>query len=233
MQQSESPQKPRGLVLVRKPDRNPTRAERLELWLSNGRTIDGLWVGSREAEPYTALRRVEDALQLIKRSDRLNHSRVTRNLGRIWVHLIPHALAHYSPPLNACALDERFVLQDTTTRERLASTIIHETTHARLAGWGIDYEEKKRASIEAICLRRELNFLKRFPSTAPLQEEITHTLEWYTATQDYFSEANFQERDEQGQIETLRYLDAPEWFVTIVMWFIRWRHRRAAASQER
>jgi hypothetical protein len=215
--------------VVRKPDRKPTRADRVELWLSKGRTIDGLWVGSREAKPYPGLRRVEDALLLIKCRDPLNYSRVACNLDRIWVHLIPYALAHYSLSLNACVLDERFVLRETTTLERLASVIIHETTHARLNGWGIDYEEKMRARIEAICLRRELNFLKRLPSTALLQEEITHTLEWHTTNQDYLSDANFRVHEDQGQVEMLRYLNVPNWLVNALMWFVRRRVGKATA----
>jgi hypothetical protein len=39
--------------------------------------------------------------------------------------------------LNACLLDERVVASETTTLEWIASTIVHEATHARLEKWGI------------------------------------------------------------------------------------------------
>ena len=110
MQQLESPQRSRGLAVAVKPDRRPSRVDRLSLWLSKGSTIDRLWIGTTESKPYPALRRVEEALQLIKRHDTLNYSRITRNLDRIWVHLLPSAQAHYDQSLNACALDERYVL---------------------------------------------------------------------------------------------------------------------------
>jgi hypothetical protein len=184
-----------------------------------------------ETKPYPALRRVEEALQLIKHSDNLYYSRVIHSLDRIWVNLLPYALAHYASALNACVIDERFVLLETTTLERIASTIVHEATHARFERWRIRYAEKARSRIEAICFRRELNFLTKLPSSEPLQEEIAHTLEWYATNQDYLSDVNFRERDDRGQIETLRYLGAPNWFVRFAMCLI-WRRRLRTFARE-
>jgi hypothetical protein len=214
--------------VVRKPDRKPRLVDKIELWLSRSRDVDGLWVGSMEDEPYQGLRRVEDALQLIKRHDPLNYLRVTRNLDRIWVHLIPSAEAHYERTLNACILDERYLLKEEMTLDRIASTIVHEAAHARLERWGIIYEEGNRYRIEAICLRRELNFLTKLPNSEHLQEEIAHTLEWYATKQDYFSDRNHRELDDQGAPDTLRYLGAPNWIIRCAMWLIR--RRRAHAS---
>ena len=192
-------------------------------------TLTGSGWAPSEDEPYQGLRRVEDALQLIKRHDPLNYLRVTRNLDRIWVHLIPSAEAHYERTLNACVLDERYLLKEEMTLDRIASTIVHEATHARLERWGIIYEEESRYRIEAICLRRELNYLAKLPDSAPLQEEIAHTLEWCAATdRDHLSDASFRDRDDQGQVETLRYLGAPDWIVRFAMWFIRRRRARAS-----
>jgi hypothetical protein len=223
LQQLESPGRSRGLAVAVTLDRKPTRIDRLGLWLSKSSMIDGLWMGTTESKPYPALARVQEALQLIKRYDTLNYSRIIRNLDRIWVHLIPSAPAHYDQSLNACALDERYVLNPTTTLARIASTIVHEATHARLEGWGIIYEEKRRYTIEAICLRRELNFLRKLPDSELMQEEIMRTLEWCDSDQTYLSNAGFQVREDQGQIDTLRYLNAPDWFVQFAMWLIRRR----------
>ena len=181
-----------------------------------------------EDKPHQGLRRVEDALQLIKRHDPLNYLRVTRNLDRIWVHLIPSAEAHYERTLNACILDERYLLKEEMTLNRIASTIVHEATHARLERWGIIYEEESRYRIEAICIRRELNFLTKLPDSEHLQEEIAYALEWYATKQDYFSDRNDRERDDQGAPEALRYLGAPDWFIKFAMWLIRRRWARAS-----
>lgn len=232
LQQLELPRQSRGLAIAVRSDRKPSRVDRLGLWLSKATTIDGLWVGTTESKPYPALRRVEEALQLIKRHDTLRYSRIIRNLDRIWVHLLPSAQAHYDQSLNACALDERYVLNETMTLERIASTIVHESTHARLEGWGVFYIEAKRYRIEAICLRRELNFLTKLPDCGPRQEEIVRTLEWCESDRVYLSDASFLERDDQGQVDTLRYLNAPGWLVKWAMWLIRRRRQRVSASSE-
>jgi hypothetical protein len=231
LQRQESPRKSRGLVVVRKPDRKPTRIDRLDLWLSKGRKIDGLWVGAMESKPHPALRRVEAALQLIKRHDMLSYSRITRNLDRIWVRLIPSAEAHYERSLNACVLDERYVLGEGMTLEKLASTIVHEATHARLEGWGISYVEGRRSRIEAICLRRELSFVAELPDSESLQEEVVRTLEWCSTNGDYLSDASFRKRDYQGNIETFRYVGIPNWLINFLMRTVRRRRSRARRAR--
>jgi hypothetical protein len=196
-----------------KPPR-PTLIDRLDLWLlSTGRDVDGLWVGTIEDKPYPGLQRVEDALRLVKCHAPLHYSRIIRHLQRIWVRLIPNALAHYDLSLNACALDKRYVLAEATTVERIASSIVHEATHARLERWGVRYDEKVRARIEAICLRRELDFLSRLQNTEALRDEIARTLEWCAGDHDWFSNASFARRADEGNAEALRYLGAPDWLI--------------------
>jgi hypothetical protein len=133
------------------------------------------------------------------------------------VHLLPNALASYDRSLKACVLDERFVLLETTTLERIACAIIHEATHAKLEAWGISYDDEKgRSRIEAICLRRELNFIAKLPHGEILQEEIARTLEWCASDHDYFSDVSFQQRDHEGNVETLRYLGTPDWLIGFI-----------------
>jgi hypothetical protein len=224
----EPPRSLRGLVLVRTPDRKPLLVDRLELWLSTGRKVDGLWIGTMEDEPWPGLSRVEEALRLIKNNDLLHYSRVLKSLDRIWVNLIPSARAHYDRSLNACVFDERYLLLETMTIEAIASVVVHEATHARLERYGIVYDEKKRSRIEAICLRRERSFLTRLRHSETLQAEITRSLEWSAQDHDYFSDASFRQRKDQGQVETLRYLGAPDWFINFLMYIVRRRRLRAS-----
>jgi hypothetical protein len=171
-----------------------------------------------ECKPQPGLRRVEDALRLIKDHDPLHYSRIISNLERIWVDLLPNARAIYEPSLNACKLDERFVLLETTTLPQIASSIVHEATHARLERWGISYDdEKARPRIEAICLRRELNFVGKLPQAEPLREEIARTLEWCIGDHNYFSNINLWQMTDQGNIEVLRHLGTPDWIVSVVL----------------
>ncbi|WP_369721244.1 hypothetical protein AB8Z38_29920 [Bradyrhizobium sp. LLZ17] len=193
----------RGVSLARKAQRRAPAIDRFALWVSTSRTVDGLWVGSTESKPQPGLRRVEAALGLIKDHDPLNYARTINNLERIWVRLIPNALAHYDPLLSACVIDERLVLPETTALERIASTIVHESTHARLERWGINYDDERvRSRIEAICLRRELKFVGKLAHCEQLQEQISRTLEWCVGDDDYFSNPRFQQRHDQGDDET-------------------------------
>src|SRR6266567_5446165 len=206
LQQLETQRDLRRFGWVKKQDRKTDAVDCLSLWFSTGSDIDGLWVGTTEGKPYPGLRRVEDALQLIKRHDSLHYSRAIHNLARVWVRLLPTARACYDRSLKACVLDERYVLLETTTLEQIACTIIHEATHAKLERWGISYDEKERSRIEAVCLRRELHFIGRLPRGEQLSDEKALTLEWCLSDHDYFSDLSLQQRYLQGVIETLRYL---------------------------
>lgn len=222
-----------GSTTIRKQSRKPSLADRLALWMSHSRIIDGLWIGVwAESEWQLNLSRVEDALLLIKRHDGLHYSRVIHNLSRIWVNLIPSSPAHYDRSLNACVLDERFIRNQATTIENIASTIIHEATHARLEKWGITYDEAKRPRIETICTRRELHFASRLPDgklpdRESLRQEIVSRLEWSAGDHDFYSDASFKQRLQDGQVEALRYLNAPNWLVRWTMWLIRRRRLRS------
>jgi hypothetical protein len=89
---------------------------------------------------------------------------VAGELKRIWVTLLFYGLGQYKHSLKACILDERYVADSATTVERIATTIVHEATHARLERCGIEYKQELRTRIEAICFRRELAFAARLTS---------------------------------------------------------------------
>lgn len=220
----------------RRSAQKPAVIDRLFLrWMSTGHDIDGLWVGTTESNPHPALHRVEDALQLIKTQSPFHYARILRQLTRVWVHLVPSANALYNSSLNACVFDERFVLRQTTTLEEIASAIVHEATHARMDRWGVEYTERDRYRIEAICLRRELDLITKLPNSEALAEGIERTLEWCNTETTYFLDASFQERHEAGAVETLRYLKVPEWLISVLsrLRFFRTRPAQQAKSATR
>jgi len=204
--------------------------DKVERWFPIGRAIDGLRVGSTESEPQPGLRRVERALRLIRVCDPVNYSRVLRHLDRVWVRLIPSARAQYERQLNACVLDERFVLSETI--QEIASAIVHETTHARLEHWGIAYDEKVRSRIEAICIRRQLNFVGKLPGGEALRKGLVSSLQWYGGNQDYFSDARSHERHWQGVVETAKHLGASAWLVRLISKFGELLLAQRAASSK-
>jgi hypothetical protein len=200
----------------RPPQARPRIGDRIQLAMSTGRHLDGIWIGSWRRIPED-LTRVESALLLIKQHSPLDYARIVRELERIWVTLSFHGLGEYKHSLTACILDERYVADPATTVEQIASTIVHETTHARLERYGIGYKQELRARIEAICFRRELAFAARLPDSAELQQGIARCLEWYQANPDQFSDAHFQEDHTAGGIEALRYLGTPDWLIRAIL----------------
>src|SRR5262245_47027400 len=137
---------------TRAPTERPSFSDRLLLRIAVVKHLDGLWVG---ADNTTDLNRTIEALGLIKRYEPRRYTRLLRDLDRVWVRLIPEALARFNPSLRACELDTRYVRDQASTPELIAATIVHEATHARLWHCGIGYEEDQRHRVEAVCVRRE------------------------------------------------------------------------------
>ncbi|MDE5445375.1 hypothetical protein GWG65_28875 [Bradyrhizobium sp. CSA207] len=159
--------------------KRPLLIEKIELWSSKSRVVDGLWIGCFSSDDRErTLQRVEAALRLIERFAPLHYRRIKKSLSRIWVQLVPHGAGCYQHSLNACLLDPRVVDSETTTVEWIASAIVHEATHARLANRGIRYDEAVRLRIERICAGRELDFARRLSGVDALKEEISQRLDW-------------------------------------------------------
>jgi hypothetical protein len=197
----------------------PNLADRLALRFSTSRYVDGLWIGTSESEPEPILRRIEEALSLIKRYDRVRYDRLIRDLRRIWVLVLPTGLANFTHKIDACEIDTRFFLAETTTPELIAAVIVHEATHARLRHCGIGYEEAQRPRIEEICLRREIAFAETLPNGEAARDMAERTLA-LCATGEYWTSAAFRERYIEGGVEALRYLGAPGWLARVFRWLL-------------
>jgi hypothetical protein len=186
--------------------------DRIMLRLSKGEQVDGLWIGAFDKTEPT-LRRLREALQLIKTYDPLRYAHLTRDLKRIWVFSISTP-ACFNYRLGACQLNERFVLDETTTPELLGSAIVHEATHARLWNCGVGYDEALRSRIEAICVRRQLAFAKKLPDGQQSREWAEQIL----ASSDpvTLSNASFWKRDYDWRIEELHRLGVPDWAIRMI-----------------
>jgi hypothetical protein len=193
------------------------------LHFSTGKVVDGLWVGTYEGDAEPILRRVEDALGLIKACDKCRYDRIIHDLERVWVRLLPGDLARFSPALRACVLDPRFVLAEMTPPEILAAAIVHEATHARLWHCGIGYEEDLRPRVEAICVRRELAFARKLPNGRSVREWAEGAMR-HPSTE--WKDAAFAERDLEGSVQMLHHLGVPKWLVRMLVAIRAWRTGR-------
>ncbi len=190
----------------------PPLTERILLRLCDSGQIDGMWVGFWGKD--TELRRVEEALGLIKTYDRVRYNRLIRDLQRIWVLPLSGAVGAFSPPIACCKLDPRFVLAEPP--EMIAAAIVHEATHARLLRCGIGYGEDERASVEAVCVRRELAFAARLPNGERVREQAGRYLE-SCASPGHWSNASISERHLSAAVRTLRYVGVPDWLARTII----------------
>jgi hypothetical protein len=193
-----------------------TLIDRIDLRMATTREVDGLSLSAFTNRNEVALQRVEDALQLTKRHGRLHYRRVIRSLDRIWVNLTPGSRGNYLRRLNACQLDERFVLGEQTTIDQIASVIVHEATHAVLDRCGIAYDEPQRHRIEAICIRRQLHFVSGLTGCEAEKESVRASLDYYSNNPEFFSNPNMQRRFFDGSLEILQWLGAPNWLVALI-----------------
>ena len=209
-------------------DPRPPLADRIGLFFSVGRVVDGLWIGTIDVNDEPVLRRVEEALALIKAYDKRRYDRLIKDLERVWVRMLPDELGNFSRALRACVLDTRFVLAETTSLEILAVVIVHEATHARLRHCGIGYDEQMRHRVEAVCFRRELAFARKLPKGQPVREWIENSLEQVPAFD--WTDAARAKRDLEGNVEILHHLGAPKWLVRMMLAVRAWRTRGSKSS---
>ncbi|RAZ86665.1 hypothetical protein DPM33_28045 [Mesorhizobium hawassense] len=190
--------------------------------LSRKLTVDGLKiVGDKGTD------KIVEALGLIRDFDPVRYRRLLRDVGQILVTVLPASVAQWAEASKACELDERYLIDDARTAEHVASTIVHEATHARLMRCGIGYEEEIRDRVERVCLRREIAFAARLPIGADAAQRAEANLE---AMPD-FSDKAMRERHLDGLRDALLYLNMPVWLVSLMVSYRRWQHRRRVARR--
>jgi len=202
--------------------------DRILLWMSSGKDIDGLWVGS-ETEAERVLPRVEAALGLIKTHDRQRYDRIVADLDRVWVRLLTTYVAQFSPSWSACFLDERFVLGDTTDAAHIAAAIVHEATHARLWRCGFGYDEEVRQRVEAVCVRREVAFANKLPDGERIRAVAAEAL---ALSPTYWTSVAAQERHYEGSLQALHYLRY-DWLARPLLAILKWRQGRTPGASRK
>jgi len=202
--------------------------ERILLRLSSTRSADGVLIATDAGETEAVLERVGAAIALIKARDPLRHRRMTRDLDRVWVRLLPGVSGSYRHSIRTCQLDTRFVLAETTSVAVIAATILHEATHARLMACGFDYAEGRRQRIEAICLRREIAFARTLPDGREVRERAEWALEAPAATWADESLARLGHDDTESQMRHLRF---PPWLMRCLLAVRDWRLARTSRRE--
>ena len=162
------------------------------------------------------------AVALIAELDPRQLDRLKRLVAGVFVFDETGPLGAWMEGPRLIRLNEAFIAAPDTSIAEVASTIVHETTHAWLEARGFAYQADRRRRIEAICFRAGAAFARRLPDGAALATDYEERAAGVLAQSDRdWSDAAFLERGSAR----LRALYVPEWFV---QWYVRRWNRRAA-----
>ena len=165
-----------------------------------------------KSERSNVFNKLHGALNLIKTNMPVHFSKLINDINNITVMGLPTYRGQFINALKTIEVYDEYVLSSDTSTEELASTIVHESQHARLFRLGFGYEEHERERIEMICRKTERIFGKRIPNG---QEVIKRANDWLeTDTSNQFSDEMFIDNN----IEGLRSLNTPEWLIKFILW---------------
>lgn len=126
-------------------------------------------VNATDADQTNQLfKNVEEAIHLIGNTDERLFGRIRGILDRIVI--VDYPGSSYWPELRACVLSRLTI--ERQSREWVASVIVHEACHGRLALRGFRYEQPWRARLERACVRAQQRFLGKIPGTERLRAHL-------------------------------------------------------------
>ena len=161
---------------------------RLQQWLAGGseqHVVRGFRVVVDNSRPDIAtdavLTRLDEALALIEEYEprRLRH--LARDLEQIWISRYPCRGAYFADS-RTCLTELTFLARRDISPAVVASSILHEGTHARVARFrhrvGGHCREEDRAREERLCRRAEIAFGHALPADlgAPVIERAQASL---------------------------------------------------------
>jgi hypothetical protein len=164
--------------------------------------IDGVEVVDATPVSREEMKTVTAALDLIARADVRRFARLRRDLRR--VILVTHGGPEYVHAIRGCVISANDVRQQSA--ERVAMTLVHEATHARLGALGFAHKWTLRDRIEKRCVEEEISFIQRVPGTDRLLKEARKALvtSWHSDSQLF-----------ERTILQLRSLGRPEWLLSL------------------
>lgn len=123
---------------------------------------------SEQSEAFRTI--VPAALRLLKEVDSRRFRRLQRHVGWIANCALPGGGGAYHHPTRTCRLDfvtSRISPDFEYVAGAVASTLVHEATHALIEARGIEYAGEKRRRIEKTCVKEQNRFARRVAATRP------------------------------------------------------------------
>jgi hypothetical protein len=91
------------------------------------------------------------------------YKQLRHRIRRVSIRQLPHLQGAFEEAGPAIVIAEAFLSRSATSPVRVASTLVHEATHARIHELGIRHRGKTAIRIERACTREELRFLDLVP----------------------------------------------------------------------
>lgn len=156
--------------------------------MSTYRTVLGvdLWLAADTVDRSLLFDRITDALHLVEQWDKPRFTRIQRYLGSIVI--LEGTEASHLPSLRICVLGAITVLDGPVAR--LAATLVHEATHARIRTAGVPLRLATIAREEVLCSEESIRCLQRLPGgeyeanrrRQILDTELKKERPWFYAT---------------------------------------------------
>lgn len=116
-----------------------------------------------DIETSQVLGRLDEALGLIQRFAPHRWRRLVRDFSGIVVQRFP-CRAAYFPDARACLVELTFLAHPEINAAQVASSIIHESIHARIHRAGVHRADGLQAREERLCRQAELEFGRVVPN---------------------------------------------------------------------
>jgi hypothetical protein len=202
----------------------------LREWVSSGgahyREIPIVCPSFSSEVNQTATDKVKAALTCIEKAWPEQLYRIRNFEIVIVVFWLFNASGQWNCERNAISLDRDFVLDEDTLAEELASTIVHEVTHARLGQVGISSKTHSRARCERICHLAERNFAARLPESEA-RDKVEESIDWYLSREKvYWSDDEHLADNQRWWVR--QPLSRKALFT--VLWFVAGFHQAARFS---
>jgi hypothetical protein len=129
-----------------------------------------------DVDTERVLERLEQALSLIAKYAPRRFRRLQRDIGTIVVQRFPCRGAFFFEQ-RECLVELTFTVNPRHSISEIASSIVHEATHARVAAMCGHLPQEQRAREERLCRRAELDFGMAIPDGQVVVERARSALE--------------------------------------------------------
>ena len=141
---------------------------------------------------------------------------IRRHTNGVFVWVTAGSRGEWHRETRLVVLEETYVHHERTSARDIASTLVHESTHARLEAKGFAYSPELRERIEKVCFRRQLAFARRLSEPGDLVGQAERQLQ---RPPDYFTREAWRQRAVVKLIE----LGLPRWLAQAIDWVARRR----------